>query len=220
MKRSVEQEIEAVERVGRSTTPIAVLRMDMDLNDQKDLPLVRKWCRHDAYLAMITGAKGIIVWSGWRRPTFKKNFDDYYAAYASVSKDLNGPADLGKVILFGERKTDITLDITSGPKVATVTKPSYSASGERKTNITSGSKVKPAYSAASVNFLDVGYGTSRYLLMTNSANEAVGVTVAGLPEKGVFMEDIFAKTGQKKLDGGSFDIKLDSLEVKCFRFTP
>ena len=52
--------------------------------------MIPKWVRHDVYLSLISGAKGIVVFSGWRRPKFPA-FDRYFEAYAECAREINGP---------------------------------------------------------------------------------------------------------------------------------
>lgn len=196
---SVEQETTAIENTSSDAIPLIMPEM-FEEPAPGDVHLIHDWTRHDAYLGFITGAKGFVSFSGFRRSGFP-SFEDYLDGYTSVSREINGQLDLGQVLLFGEERSDITVTITSGATTATM--------------------ASPPYSAASVNFLNMADTTGgRYLLMVNSANSAVGVNVSGLPSADVLRRDVFNDDDFTDTVGGSFSASFEPLEVKCFRIIP
>ena len=199
---SIEQEIEGAKGVNPDSVAIAVPEMHNDPEPQ-DQHLIDDWTRHDVYLALVTGAKGVVIWSGFRRNELRKNYDDYYEGYASVAREVNGPLSLGRVFLFGERRTDINVIVTSGPETVTV-KPSFVET-----------QVFP-----SVSFANIAYGPARYLFLVNSANASITVNVVGLPSQTVLRRDVFANSDFIESKGGSFSVNLDAFGVKCFYFSP
>ena len=63
----------------------------------------------DVYLSLVTGAKGIIVFSGWNnRPGFKEQFQNFYDGYIATAKELNGTPDLGNVFLRGQKTNSVS----------------------------------------------------------------------------------------------------------------
>jgi len=198
---SIEQEKQAIALANPDAIPIAMPEMFADPPDPNDDALINSWCRHDMYCALVAGAKGAIIYSGWRRPRFKRTFDIYYQGYTSVAKELNGPLNLGQVLLFGEKHNDISVTVNYGPSKISIT--------------------RPVYTANSVNYLNLADTTGgRYLLMVNSANEAVGVTVSGLPTTGVLRREVFSSQEWVQTEGGSFTVDFAPLAVKCFRIIP
>ena len=195
---TIEQEIGAIEEANPSAIPIAVPEMFQDPPEEL-LPMIPRWVRHDVYLSLISGAKGIMIFSGWRRAKFS-TFDRYHQAYAECAREINGPLNLGAVFLFGERRTDIKVRVTSGPvRVATAHK-------------------KPV-EYPSVAMLDVSHGENRYLFLANSASQPVGLEVEGLPRAPIGVEDLFDNDQKPDLQHGRFEMELQSLAVKAYRFS-
>ena len=164
------------------------------------LPMIPRWVRHDVYLSLMTGAKGIVVFSGWRRPKFPA-FDRYYEAYAECIRELNGPLRLGQVFLFGERRNDIRVSVFRGP--------SHIATAH-----------KEPVEFPSVAVLDVAHGKDRFLFLANSSNEAVRVEVQGLPPTAIAAENLFDPGNRQIVRPGQWEPDLEPLEVKAFRLGP
>jgi len=196
---TIEQEIKAIGQANPSAIPIAVPEMFQQPPEEL-LPMIPKWVRHDVYLSLMTGAKGIVVFSGWRRPKFPA-FDRYYEAYAECIRELGGPLQLGQVFLFGERRDDLRVRVFRGP-----------------------SRVATAHDEPveypSVAVLDVAHGKDRYLFLANSANEAVRVEVQGLPRTAITAENLFERCDRQVIRPGQWEPDLEPLEVKAFRFEP
>ncbi len=115
MRWNVEQTVAAA--VADDKVPIAVLLMYRD-QDEADVPLIRRWTRHDVYLSLMTGAKGILIYSGDnRRPGFQRDFGEFYEGYASAARELNGELNLSQVFLFGTPLAAPTIETVSGPAV-------------------------------------------------------------------------------------------------------
>jgi hypothetical protein len=160
--------------------------------------LIRDRCRHDAYLGLVMGGKGIQVWSGYRarRGFSNESFQAYFDGYLSVARELNGPLQLAPVFLFGQKRPDASMRIAAGPASLQL--------------IYQGTNSYP-----SVTWLCAAYRGADYLFMVNSAEEAVTVAFNGLPA--VNREDLFAD-GSTPTPGGSFSVTLPPLAVKAFRF--
>jgi hypothetical protein len=194
---SMEQELKAIAQGNPAAQPWLVLWMagDPAPNEQG---LIRDRCRHDAYLGLLLGAKGIQVWSGSRnrRGFSPESFQAYLDGYLSVARDLNGPLHLAPVFLFGERKSGPSLKITAGP-----------------------AQLKLAYqgtnSYSSVAWLYAAYRGADYLLLVNSAEQPVSVALNGLPA--TQREDLFTRAVALTPEG-SFALTLPPMAVKAIRF--
>ncbi len=148
--------------------PFVALEMSQDPPNATDRhpDTITRWVRHSAYLALARGARGIFVWSGWRnRATLRQTFDYWFDGYRTVSADLNGALQLGKVFLFGQRRNDVSVAIVSGP--ATV---SYRGSDD------------VPQTDPSVTFADIAYSDGRYLIAVNSAAVPVTARFDGFPD--------------------------------------
>jgi hypothetical protein len=186
------------------TTPQAVLQLSQDFTDPatgNNPAEIRRVIRHDAYLALVMGIKSLGIWSmSENRPNFATH-NDQFLAYASVAKDLTGDLDLQKVFLFGEPRTDLKLQITSGTK----TLPYTDVDGDK-------------FKFDTLHSLDVAYGTDRYLFLVNSTEQAMGVNVTGLPT-GYLMDNLFAQT-TTEMHQTSLPLQLEKLGVTALRFHP
>ncbi len=196
----VEQEIKAIETANPKAIPVSVLLMSRDPKDPAEDELIDDWTRHDVYVSMVAGAKGITIWSGWKgRRGFQRTFKKFYAGYSSAAKELNGELGLAQVFLFGEPRKDIRLAVESGPATVRM---------EYKKVV----KVYP-----SVSHADLAYGNARYLFLVNSADEPGTLTVSGLPASGVRGTDVLDGAACR-IENGRLRVSLPMLGVKCFRF--
>lgn len=195
---SMEQELGAIALGNTSAVPWIVLWMAAD-PPPGDFGLITNWCRHDAYLGLIMGGKGIQIWSGFRGRTgfSDPNFQAYLDAYLTVARDLTGPLNLAPVFLRGQRRTNVTLNITAGP--ATL-----------QTIYRSATNVYP-----SLTYLSTVLGGTNYLFMVNSGAQPVTASFGNLPRTA--RTDIFAGTTHPTVEG-SFSLTLAGLAVKGFRF--
>jgi hypothetical protein len=201
---SIEQELEAMRLANRpDALPIAIPEMfQQPPTDQ--LPLVPQWARHDTYLALICGAKGVVVFSMRRRPGFTAH-EAYYEGYASVAREVSGPLNLGQVLLFGEVRGDLDMKVTEGPE-RIVLQDDFGAD-------LGGARPYP-----SISFVDIAYGPDRYLLAVNSSSKPVTVHGTGLPSGQIEAVDLFADSAVV-MDGPSFDATFEPFQVMAWRFS-
>ncbi len=195
---SMEQELGAIAMANRSAVPWIVLWMAAD-PPPGDFGLITNWCRHDAYMGLIMGGKGIQIWSGWRgRAGFSDtNFQAYLDGYLTVARDLNGPLNLGPVFLHGQPRTNVTMAITVGP---TTLQTIYRGA----TN---------AY--PSLTWLNAVLAGTNYLFVVNSGAEPVTASFGNLPRTARL--DLFAGA-TNATPGGAFSVTMAGLAVKAFRF--
>ncbi len=194
---SMEQELGAIAAVNTNAVPWIMLWMAADAKDGEEY-LITDWCRHDAYMGLIMGGKGISIWSGWRpRNTWTNDFQAYFDAYLSVADDLNGARNFAPIFLYGEEATGVTHNVTSGPVEQELI---YGGETNYYPSVT--------YSLRRLFGLD-------YLFMVNSATQAVSLTFSGVPDAA--RTDLFSAM-EYPASGGSFAITLDPYEVAGFRF--
>lgn len=196
---SIGHAVEAARTLDRPRTPLAVLDVDFTATNESDQAQIRRATRHDAYLALVTGAKGFLVYG----MPYAHGY--VFDAYASVATEMTGKLGLGRVLLFGERRDDIGVDVTRGPRTVTVQ------------SIPAGPSVDTEYPA--VSFLDVAYGESRYLIAVNSTEESVDVRIVGIPTTPVVVSELFGGEASV-VAGGAFRRTLEGLGVGAWRVDP
>ncbi len=160
---------------------------------------ITNWCRHDAYMGLIMGGKGIQIWSAarGRRGFSSPDFQAYLDGYLTVARDLNGPLHLAPVFLRGTKQPRVSMAILAGP-------PRLELVYQKTTN-----------SYPPVTYLCAKQDGVDYLFMVNSAECPVTAAFSGLPA--VSREDLFAGVANPTPDG-RFSVTLPPLAVKVFRF--
>ena len=174
---SFNQIVDAAETLGNS--PEAVFQLSEDFTDPltgTDPIEIRRVLRHDVYLSLVMGIKGVDIWSMFEdRPNLTTG-NDQFEAYGSVAADLTGPLNLGNVVLFGQPRDDLTVSVTQGQTLI---------------NYTHTDNTQMVFDA--VNVLNVAYGDERYLIVVNSAESAVDIEIRGLPDEYI-AEDLLEET--------------------------
>jgi hypothetical protein len=201
---AVDNIVTAAETLPHRPVPFVALEMSQDPRDVADRnpETIRRWVLHGAYLSLVRGTKGMLVWSGFRsRPSLTQTFDFWFDGYRSIATDLNGPLQLGKVFLFGQRRTDITASITRGTDTV-----SYQGSdGLPQTD-------------SSLQLADIALGGARYLVVVNSADTSVTATFQGFPDAPV--ESLRLFDDHVESVQGSFEHALQPYEAVAWRFSP
>ena len=195
---SMDQVMEAASTArSRQVLPWTVLQMSSDAppNDRNQ---IEAQCRHDAYLALVMGAKGILVWSGARgRERLKQDFQAYLDSYLSVATDLNGPMGLASIFLKGSELRAVRMDVKEGPRWLDL-------------------KYGDGYRYRPVTWTTRELDGKLYLFVVNSAETDVQVTFTGLPL--LPWESLFEKGVQGK-GNGQLEVGLPPLGVKAYRFS-
>ena len=93
--------------------PWAVLEMFEQPNDE-DLGDVRTWVRHDVYASLVSGARGVLVFSGWPRAGFPA-YAAYLEGYLDVVHELNGPSALATPLMQGVPSSQVGVFVEAGP---------------------------------------------------------------------------------------------------------
>lgn len=219
---SVEQEVLAIEQLAqtdpeRRRIPLFMPELCRDPADPAQDHLIPRWVRHDVYLGLMSGAKGVAIWSLFRRPEVKRTWQIWYDAYGHVATDLTGPLQLGQVFLFGERSNQFPVRIVHGPKEVELTK---GASKKLEVGTTSDSEEKEKrimYPSLSVS--EFQYEGATYLFLCNSSGTDRLTFQSTIPNDQWQIDDVFARRNYthkgKRLYGW-----IEPLEVRCYRIKP
>jgi hypothetical protein len=196
---TIEQEIEAIKMSGRrNAIPIALPEM-FQQPANGELSQINTWARHDAYAALIAGAKGIVIFSASRRPKFTAR-TEYLKSYLQICKELTGKLNLGQIFLFGERRKDISISILEGPETVAL----------------KGRRINKKY--PSISMANIAYKNCRYVFLVNSSNKPVEAVVGGLVYgSGITVQDVFDPKQKFTAPEGDFEVELKPLEVKAYR---
>ena len=198
---SIEQQVRAIAAANPDAIPIAVPEM-FQQPDAEDIVLIDSWVRHDVYAALVAGARGVVVFSAARRRNFTAH-EAYMQAYLDVHRELCGEMNLGQVFLFGQRRGDLEVHVTDGPQSVKMVYPSGS--------------VRESIEYPSVSFLNAAYGSERYVILVNSAEEPVEAMVVGLPYGRVMVADVLEGARPFVAPEGEFPVELAPLGVKVYR---
>jgi hypothetical protein len=199
---SIEQEINAIRLAGKKDAfPILVPEMFQE-PAAEEKSMIPSWVRHDVYLGLVSGAKGVVIFSLWPRAKFP-SYPVYYDAYCGVAAELNGSAGLGRVFLFGEPRNDIQMKITGG--TATV-------------NCKFKVKKVETLTYPAVAFANLEYGKKRYLIAVNSANSGLTAEFSGFPKGGIAVANAFSGKTADAPENGILKLEFKPYEVKGLVF--
>jgi hypothetical protein len=175
---SVEQEIAAIQKAGRpGAIPLLNPELSQDTEPSEDKE-IRAWVRHDVYLGLATGAKGVLIWSLHPRTEVQRTWQLWYDAYAECGRELNGPHGLAQVFLFGERRSDLKVRLVTGEATSRVTLGGTVEAGTTSEAERATREVKlPAWTS-----VEYAYGNSRWLFIINSSNDSSRFEISGWPK--------------------------------------
>lgn len=109
---TLDQQAQAIAAVNPGAIPYAVPEMFTE-PAADEVALIPAWVRHDCYTSLLSGVRGIVIFSFAKRKGFHSR-DEYYRAYSGVARELNGPLQLGSVFLKGEKTEPPAFTILSG----------------------------------------------------------------------------------------------------------
>ena len=199
---TMEQEYEAIKISGRkNVTPILLPEMFQEPKPE-EVKLIPSWVRHDTYLGLVSGAKGVLIYSLWPRKKFPSH-PVYLNAYCKVASEINGKAALGQVFLFGQPKNDLEMNIVSGPKTASC------KMRVRKNKI---------FTYPSINFANIAYKNDRYLIAVNSTEQNVKTEFSGFPVNTAAFNAVNGKTAAAPLKG-KLKLEFKPYEVITLKFS-
>ncbi len=196
----IEQQLEAI-KDAPGTVCWALPEMFQTPKFPEDAAKIPTWVRHDIYVALAAGAKGVLIFSASRRANFAETRQIYLDAYLKVSRELNGPMALAQIYMFGERRDDLTLSITEGPESLHFN--NHKTEAERP----------------SLCMANIAWKNARYLTIVNSANEAVTAVLDGLPYgSDVGIEEVLAEKPEfMVIPEGNTELEFKPLEVKILK---
>lgn len=164
---TLQQQAGAIAAVNPTAIPYGILEMYKKKDDVLPVEQIPVWVRHDAYASLVAGVRGMIVYSfARRRGFFDENtpeWNAYYNAWSDVAKELNGPLQLGSVVLAGAPVPSPEFEITAGPTEVTF---SISKSGGKEPiNV-------PSHSSAAYS-----WSNKTYWFLVNSSNEPLTIKI-------------------------------------------
>lgn len=200
---TIEEEIAAIKESGSDAIPIAIPEM-FQQPEPDELKLIPAWVAHDVYLSLISGARGVLVFSLRQRDGFDA-WEEYYKAYQQVGDELLGDLGLAQVLLFGEARNELDVEIFEGPETVEFVFPS--------------ANVREPLSYPSVHFRELMYGDTLYLFAVNSANDPVQAVVSGFPYDSAEAVVLRGEEPHKfPIGEGEFMVNFAPLEVKIWKF--
>jgi hypothetical protein len=175
VRQGVEEELEAIRLSGRpNVLPIVMPELCKDPDDPNEDKEIRSWVRHDVYLGLCSGAKGVLLWSLFPRPAVKRTWKTWYDAYAECGRELNGEQQLALPFLFGEVRSDLKIKRTSKHSDELTT------GGEVETTTTTDAeRMQRKATVASWTTRELVYSGKRFVFIVNSANEPATFEIAG-----------------------------------------
>lgn len=186
---SVDQEVAAIQAGGRpGAIPLVMPELcnDPEPGEEKE---IRAWVRHDVYLGLAKGAKGLCLWSLFKRREVAKTWSLWYDAYAECGRELNGSRALAQVFLFGgEPAARLGVKLVSGVEQSAV-KLGGAAGGEAAT-MTAQEQREREQKMASWTAKEFAYKGEHWLFLINSSNDPAAFEVSGWPQ-GTRAEDAF-----------------------------
>ena len=209
---SVEQEVTALQTCGRPRAiPLLMPELCQDPEPREDAE-IRAWVRHDVYLGLASGAKGVLIWSLFKREKVKRSWQLWYDAYAECARELNGPCGLAQIFLFGQRHSEIRVTLVKGNAAAKV-----QLGGDVEPTTTSQEEHAERYvKMASWTAAEFIHNGSDWLFLINSANGPATFALANLPVTGRPV-NAFDDT-PLALDHGN--LTLPAYGVTAIRYTP
>jgi hypothetical protein len=116
---SVEQEVKAAstlfQKDGRRRGVLVMPELCADPENPEDDKWIPTWTRHDVYLGLISGARGVAIWSLFPRPAVRRTWQSWYDSYASLARELGTTHHLGSVFLDGKPSQTLSVRQTQGP---------------------------------------------------------------------------------------------------------
>jgi hypothetical protein len=211
---SMEQEVEAIRQLGGHRIPLLLPELIKD-PDPALFGQIPAWVRHDVYCGLIHGAKGVVIFSLFKRAGVRQSYDIWYEAYAAAARQLTGERKLGEVFLFGEPRRDLTVKQLSGP--ATVALADKTKTVEAK-SLSDREKAAMSLKYPAPSWRELARSTSRYLFVCNSSPEPVRVAVSGFPPASAIEE---ADTGAavEAADKMAIEFGLPAWGVRTLKFS-
>jgi hypothetical protein len=209
---SIEQQEKTIKALGKGMS-IAVLELCKN-SPNEEIAAIPAQVQHDIYLSLMSGAKGVGIWSLFRRAAVSAQYDIFYMSYARAAKQLCGEQQLGQVFLFGKENKSIKLQQINGPKTIRL--------------ISSGHKIEPLTSEKEQNFKyplypalstkEIDYDGGKYLFICNSAEKSLEVRASfGISKSNAELVNLLNFRKYKTSSSGSLKLRLRPYEVVCLK---
>ena len=200
---SIEQELQAIGRAGCSNAiPLLMPELCEDPEPAEDEE-IRNWVRHDVYLGLCSGARGVLIWSLSQRKEVRRTWQLWYDAYAECAKELNGKPALAQVFLFGERRSDLKVRLVKGESTARL-----ALGGSAETTTTSlAERANREIKLAAWTSAEFAHGGRRWLFVVNSANNPAAFSIMGWPA-GSRAQNAFNGSLVRLADAGPLQLEL------------
>lgn len=218
---SMEQQTKAIAALaleegenGRQRIPLVLPELCQDPGDPAQDHLIPRWARHDVYLGLMCGGKGVAIWSLFRRKDVNRTWPIWYNAYSRAATELTGQLNLGQVFLFGEKSSQFPVTITSGPKELELTMGKKNSLEAATTGDAEKKENRTVYPSLCVS--EYEYDGATYLFLCNSSGtERVGFQSNAVTDQWKVV-DVFESRGfthkDNRLKGW-----LNPLDVRCYR---
>jgi hypothetical protein len=201
---------------GRHRIPIVLPELCKDPEDPALDHLIPRWVRHDVYLGLMSGGKGVAIWSLFQRAEVKRTWPLWFDAYSRAATELTGPLQLGQVFLFGKKSNKFPVSVVSGPKELEVTK---GAKKELEAGTTSKNEKQEAriiYPSLCVS--EYEHEGATYLFLCNSSStELIAYQSRELTDEWDLV-DVFGARGHNRKNNRLYGY-LEPLGVRCYRVT-
>ncbi|MCB1132931.1 MAG: hypothetical protein KDN05_17540, partial [Verrucomicrobiae bacterium] len=189
---SIEQETDAIESMGNGGSgkvPIVMPELCADPEDPSLDHLIPAWTRHDTYLGLMCGGKGVAIWSLFPRNEVKRTWRIWYDSYSAIARELTGPSGLGQVFLHGIAEPVVEVSILDGPKELALTKGARNSLETTTTSEAEKAEALVTYPALCVTQLR--HNGHTYIFLCNSSSDStIKYQSTPLPEGGT-ITDVF-----------------------------
>lgn len=210
----MEQQVEAIRQLGGQRIPLLVPELCKD-PEPALFGQIPAWIRHDIYCGLIHGAKGIVIWSLFKRPAVRESYDLWYHAYADAARQLTGERKLGEVFLFGDLRHDLKVKQLSGPVRVTLADKTKTAEAA---SLSDREKAGMRIEYPALSWRELAHGTARYLFVCNSSPELVHIAVSGFPANSA-IEDADTGAGVKTPSHAPPEFGLPAWGVRALKFS-
>lgn len=211
---SMEQEVQAIRQLGSHRTPLVVPELFKD-PEPALFSQIPAWVRHDVYCGLIHGAKGVVIWSLFKRASVRESYDIWYDAYATAARQLTGERKLGEVFLFGDPRHDLIVEQRSGSATVTLADETKTAEAE---SLSDRERAGMNLKYPALSWRELARNTSRYLFVCNSSPESVRVAVSGFP-KASAVEEADTGVAVEAASQPAFELELPAWGVRALKFS-
>jgi hypothetical protein len=213
---SIDQEESAIRTNGRPRAISIVmpeLCRDPEPGEEAE---IRAWVRHDVYLGLAKGAKGLCLWSLFKRREVSKTWNLWYDAYAECGRELNGALALAQVFLFGgEPAKKLAVQLVKGNATAAVR-----LGGTLEIGTTNEQeRCERDQKMPSWSMREYIYGGDHWLFLINSSNDPAAFEIVGWPEA-TQLRNAFTSERIALAHAAPLRLDLPAYGVTALRFSP